>query len=78
MEVCKTYHYAFVEAVKPFKLHPTSLAYISRMFEHLQLLCMGIWLHAHTFTTTDASPDLEDLAENMGNESVQTMPLRYS
>jgi hypothetical protein len=77
MEVCKTYHYTLVETVEPFKLHPTSMSYIYRMFEYLQLLCMGIWLHTHTFTTTDVSLDLGDSAKIMGDESVQTMPLCY-
>jgi hypothetical protein len=42
-----------VEAVEPYKLHPTSMSYIHKVFEHLQLLKMGIWLHTHTFTTID-------------------------
>ena len=50
-----------VEAVEPLKLHPTSMPYIYKVFEHLQLLCMGIWLHTHTVITTDTiSPDLEE------------------
>jgi hypothetical protein len=43
------------------------------------LLWMGIWLHTHTTTTTHVSPDLGELAEILGNVSVQvqTMPLQY-
>jgi len=41
-------------------------------------LWMGIWLHTHTVsTTTDVSPDLGELAEILGDASVQTIPLRY-
>jgi hypothetical protein len=37
-----------------------------------------IWLHTHTFTTTDVSPDLGELVESIGEDSsVQTMPLQY-
>jgi hypothetical protein len=36
-------HYAIVEAVEPFKLHPTSMSYIYKVFEHLKQLWMGIW-----------------------------------
>ena len=41
--------------IQHFKLHPTaSMSYI-KVFDHLQLLCMGIWLHTHTLITTDIS-----------------------
>jgi hypothetical protein len=33
---------AIVEAVEPFKLHPTSMSYIYKVFEHLKQLWMGI------------------------------------
>jgi len=42
-----------IEAVKPFKLHPTSKSYLYEVFDHLQLLGMGIWMHTHSVTTTD-------------------------
>jgi hypothetical protein len=42
-----------VETVEPFKLHPTSMSYLYKVFEHLQLLGMGIWMHIHSVTTTD-------------------------
>ena len=47
------YHFAMVEAVEPFKLHITSMSYLYEMFEHLQLLCIDIWMHIHSVTTTD-------------------------
>jgi hypothetical protein len=76
MQVCKPYHYTIVEAVEPFKLHPTSMSYLYEVFEHLELLGMGIWMHIHSVTTTDVSPDLGELAESLGDVSVQTIPLR--
>jgi hypothetical protein len=36
---------------------------------------MGIWQHIHTLTTTDASPDLGDLAEILDDVSVEMIPL---
>jgi len=63
-----------VEAVEPFKLHPTSMSYIHHVFEHLQQLWMGIWMHTHTVTTTNISPDLRVLAEIQGDVSGETMP----
>ena len=65
-----------VEAVEPFKMHPTSMSYLYEVFEHLQLLGMGIWMHIHSVTTTDVSPDLGELAKSLGDVSVQTIPLR--
>ncbi len=56
-------HYALIEAVEPFKLHPMSMAYLYEVFEHLLRLWMGIWLHIHIVTTTDTSPVLWKLAE---------------
>jgi len=50
-----------IEAVKPFKLHPTSMSYIYYVFEHLKQLWMGIWQHIHTVATTEVSPDLGDI-----------------
>jgi hypothetical protein len=58
MQVCKSCHYTLVEAVQPFKLHPINMSYIYEVFEHLLRYWMGIWLHTHTITTTDISPDL--------------------
>ncbi len=75
MQVCKPCHYALIETVEPFKLHPISLSYIYEIFEHLLRLWMGIWLQIHILTTTDTSPDLWELAEILPNASLQTMPL---
>jgi hypothetical protein len=52
-QVCKPCHYAIVEAVVPFKLHPTSMTYIYKVCEHLHLLWMGIWLYTHIIIATD-------------------------
>ncbi len=73
----KPCHYALVEAVEPFKLHPMSMSYIYEVFEHLLRFWMGIWLHTHTITITDVSPDLWELAEILPDASVQTMPLHF-
>ncbi len=58
MQVCKPCHYNSVEAVEPFKLHPMSISYIYEVFEHLDKIWMGIWLHTHTIITTGNSTDL--------------------
>jgi hypothetical protein len=65
-----------LETVEPFKLHITFMSYLYEVFEHLQLLCIDIWMHIHFITTTDVSPDLGELAESLGDVSVQrTIPL---
>ena len=53
------------------------MSYLYEVFEHLQLLCVDIWMHIHSVTITDTSPDLGELAESLGDVSVQIMPLRY-
>jgi hypothetical protein len=75
--VWKWSHYAIVEAVEPFKLHPTSMSYIYKVFEHLKQLWMGIWQHIHTITTTDVYPGLGELAEIIDDVNVKTIPLSY-
>jgi hypothetical protein len=75
--VWKRSHYAIIEAVEPFKLHPTSISYIYKVFEHLKQLWMGIWQHIHTVTTTDESPNLGELAEIIDDVNVKTIPLSY-
>ncbi len=77
MQVCKPCHYGLIEAVEPIKLQTISMSYPCEVFEHLLRLRMGIWLHTHTITTADASPDLGKLAKILLDTSVQTMPLRF-
>ncbi len=74
---CANHQYILAEAVEPFKLQPTSMSYIYKVFEHLLRFWMGIWFHTHTVTTSDTSPDLWELAEILPDASVQTMPLRF-
>jgi hypothetical protein len=74
MQVCKPCYY---KAVEPFQLHPMSMSYIYEVSEHLLRLWMGIWLHIHIVTTTDASPDLGKLAKIVPDASVKTMPLCF-
>ena len=66
-----------LEAIEPFKLHITFMSYLYEVFEHLQLLCIDIWMHIHSVTTTDVSQDLGELAESLGDISVQTVLLRW-
>ena len=73
----KLSQYAIVEAVEPFRLHPTSMSYIYKVFEHLKQLWMGIWQHTHDITTTEVSPDLGEFTEILDKVSVEMIPLRY-
>jgi hypothetical protein len=52
------------------------MSYLYEVFEHLQLLCIDIWMHIHSITNTDVSPDLGELAESLGDARVQTIQLR--
>jgi hypothetical protein len=78
MSVWSWSHYAIVEAVvEPFKLYPTSMSYIYKVFEHLKQLWMGIWQHTHTITTTDVSQDLGEFTEILDHVNMELIPLRY-
>ncbi len=65
------------EAVEPFKLHPTFMSYIYKVFEHLRQLWMGIWLHILTVTTTEVSPDLGKFSEIIYDVNMELIPLHY-
>jgi hypothetical protein len=65
------------EAVEPFNLHPVSMSYIYKVFDHLKQLFMGIWQHTYTVTTTDISSDLREFAQILDDVSVEMIPLRY-
>ncbi len=75
LQVCKPCHYALVEAVEPYKLDSMSMSYLYEVFKHLLRLWMGICLHIHIITTTEAFTDLQELSEILPDASVQTMPL---
>ena len=66
-----------VEAVEPFKLHITSMSYLYEVFEHIQLLCIDIWMHIHSVTNTDVYPDLGEFTEILDDVSVEMIPLCY-
>ncbi len=66
-----------VEAVEPFKLHPTSMSYIYKVFDHLKHLWMGIWQHIYGISTKGGSQHLGELAEIVDDVSVEMIPLRY-
>ena len=70
-------HYAIIEAVEPFKLHPTSMSYIYKVFEHHKQLWMFIWQHIHTVTTTEVSQDLGEFTEIIYDVNVEMIPLNY-
>jgi hypothetical protein len=37
-----------VEATNPLGVHPTSMAYVYTVFQHLDMLWMGIWVYPYT------------------------------
>ncbi len=43
-----------VEAVNDCPLHPTSILDVSKVFEHLHMLWMGIWVHPYTVIPVQA------------------------
>ena len=37
-----------VEAPNPLGVHPTSMPYVYKVFQHLDMLWMGIWKYPYT------------------------------
>jgi hypothetical protein len=42
-----------VEAPNPFGVHPTSMSYVYKVFQHLDLPWMGIWVYPYNITTVE-------------------------
>ncbi len=76
-KMCKGCHLSMVEAVEPFKLHPTSMTYMCKVFEHNLLMWMGIQMHTKGISITTVSEDLGEVVETLCHESAQTKPLCY-
>ena len=68
-----------VKAAKYFKLHLTSMLFILKVFMHLLVWWMGIWMQTQTITTTNTNVALDSgkLAEVLGEVCVQMMPMCY-
>jgi hypothetical protein len=44
----KRYSGFMIEATNNFRLHPTSISYVYKVFYHLDMLWMDIWVHPYT------------------------------
>ena len=39
-----------VEATNPLGVHPKSMSFVYKVFDHLDMLWMGIWVYPYTVT----------------------------
>ena len=62
--------YLYWKAVNPHELHPTSILDVYKVFQHLEMLWMGIWVHPYAvihaqvgvnFRKTGVWPSLYDV-----------------
>jgi len=49
-----------VEAPNPHGLHPTTISYVYKVFWHLDMLWMGIWVHPYTVTPVLVGGEFEE------------------
>jgi len=42
-----------VEAPNPLGVHPPSISYVYKVFYHLDMPCMGIWVYPYTVTPVE-------------------------
>ena len=42
-----------VKAPNPLGVHPTSMSYVYTVFQHLDMLWMGIWVYLHTVASVE-------------------------
>jgi hypothetical protein len=50
-----------VEAAKPHRPHPTFITYIYKVFLHLDMLWMDIWVHPYTDTPLKEGMDFWEI-----------------
>jgi len=50
-----------VEATNPHRLHPTSMSYVYTVFQHLDMLWMGIWVYPYTITPVQGRGDFRKI-----------------
>ncbi len=50
-----------VETANPQRLYPTSILDVYKVFEQLEMLWMGIWVHPYTVTPIRVGMDLRDI-----------------
>jgi ribosomal protein L30E len=51
-----------VEAPNPREVHPTSISYVYTVFQHLDMLWMGIWVYHYTVTSVEVGDIFGKLA----------------
>ena len=51
-DVVMSYVMVEVESTNPHRLFPTSMSYVYTVFQHLDMLWMGIWVYPYTVTVT--------------------------
>jgi hypothetical protein len=49
-----------VKATNPHRLHPTSISYVYKVFQHLDTLLMGIWVCPYTVTPVQVGSGFEE------------------
>ncbi len=49
-----------VEAPKSLEVHPTSMSYVYKVFQHLDTLWMGIWVRPYTVTHVQVGSGFEE------------------
>jgi hypothetical protein len=64
-----------VEADSHFKLLPISILYMYKVFEHIDMLSMGIWLHPYTVIPTPLGSDFGVLGHLWSQNDVVTSEL---
>jgi hypothetical protein len=37
-----------VDTLDPLEVHPTSISYVNKVFQHLDMWWMGVWVHPFT------------------------------
>ncbi len=65
-----------VKAPNPCRLHPTYISYVYKVFEHLDELWMGVWVHPYTVTLVQVGVDFWKIYVGPGPSDVVRSWLR--
>jgi hypothetical protein len=70
--------YVMVEADSPLKLLPISILDIHKVFEHINMLCIGIWAQPYTVIPTLLGADFGILGHSWSQNDVIMSWLRLT
>ena len=65
-----------IEAANPYCLHPTSIYNVYKVFEHLHMVWMGIWVHPYTVILVEVGAKFLEIGVRQSSNDIVVSWLR--